>query len=97
MNLSHAGESVLIVTHVVEDYVAWKGCFDSDKSNREKAGLTERYIVRDADKPNVVTVVFEAPDAGAARAFVSNPELKTVMMKAGVKSSPTISIGNVAR
>lgn len=90
------GNSVLIVTQEVENYATWKGIYDNDKPNRDKARLIERFIIRDADKPNVVTVVFEAPDVGAARSFVSNPELKAAMMKAGVKPAPSISIGSIA-
>jgi hypothetical protein len=89
------GNAVLIVTHEVENYATWKGIYDNDKPNRDKARLIERFVVRDADKPNVVTVVFETPDTGTARAFASNPELKAAMVKAGVKA-PSISIGNIA-
>jgi hypothetical protein len=36
---------------------AWKKSFDAGKSNREKAGLNERYVMRDVEKPNFVIVV----------------------------------------
>jgi hypothetical protein len=94
---AQAGDSVLIIIHEVRDFTAWKSFYDSDKPNRDKAGLVQRFLVRDADRPNVVTIVFEAPDAGAARAFTSNPALKEVMIKAGVMPPPNIAIGNVAK
>lgn len=96
-SFAQAGDSVLILTHEVVDFAAWKSFYDTDKPNRDKAGLVERFLVRDADKPNVVTIVFEAPNAGAARAFTANPALKEVMINAGVMPPPQIAIGNVAK
>jgi hypothetical protein len=95
--LARAGDSVLIITHEVKDFNAWKTFYDNDKPNRDKAGLVQRFLVRDAERPNVVTVVFEAPNANAARAFTSNPALKDVMIKAGVVPPPNIAIGNVVK
>ncbi len=97
MKSSTAGDSVLIVTHEVKDYAIWKGLYDNDKPNRDKAGLVQHFLVRDAERPNVVTMVFEAPDANAARTFVTNPVLAEVMSKAGVMPPPNIAIGNVAK
>ena len=95
--LAQAGDTILIITHEVKDFTAWKSSYDSDKSSRDKAGLVQRYLVRDADRPNVVTIVFEVPDASAARAFTSNPALKEVMIKAGVMPPPNIAIANIAQ
>jgi hypothetical protein len=95
--LAQAGDSVLIITHEVKDFAAWKVGYDNDKPNRDKAGLVQRFLVRDADKPNLVTIVLEAPDSNAARSFTSNVALKDAMTKAGVVSQPTITIGNKAK
>ena len=95
--LAHAGNSVLIITHEVKDFATWKAGFDNDKATREKAGLVQRYLLRDPTNPNLVTAVFEATDAAAARSFVSNPALKDAMTKAGVMSQPVITIGNKSR
>ena len=92
--LAQAGNAVLIVTHEVKDFAVWKVGYDQDKPNRDKAGLVQRFLIRDADKPNVVTIVFEAPDANAARSFSSSPALKDAMTKAGVVSAPAMTIGN---
>jgi hypothetical protein len=95
--LAQAGDSVLIITHEVKDFAAWKVGYDNDKPDRDRAGLVQRFLIRDADKPNLVTIVFEAPDANAARSFTSNSALKDAMTKAGVVSQPTITIGNKAK
>jgi hypothetical protein len=54
---SAADTVVIIISHEVSDFSAWKKRFDAGKGNREKAGLTERYVMRDVDKPNFVIVV----------------------------------------
>jgi hypothetical protein len=95
--LAHAGDAVIIITHEVKDFAVWKKGYDADKDNREKAGLTVRYLARDAEKPNVVTVVMEAPNAAAGRAFATNPMLKEVMTKAGVISVPSITIAEITK
>ena len=95
--LAQAGNSILVITHEVKDFATWKVAYDNDKPNRDKAGLVERYLVRGADKPNVVTIVLEAPDANAARSFTTNPALKDAMTKAGVVSQPAFIVGNKAK
>ncbi|MFN2646603.1 MAG: hypothetical protein ABR570_16575, partial [Burkholderiales bacterium] len=55
-----ADAAIAIVSHEVADFSAWKKSFDSGKEPRKKAGVTaERYVMRDADKPNHVIVVLE--------------------------------------
>ena len=95
--LAQAGNSILIITHEVKDFATWKVGYDNDKPNRDKAGLVERFLGRDADKPNVVTIVLEAPDANAARSFSTNLALEDVMTKADVVSQPIFTIGNKAK
>lgn len=95
--LVQAGDTVLIITHEVKDFAAWKAGYDHDKDNREKAGLTAQYLLRGAENPNLVTVVMEASDAAHARAFATNPALKDVMSRSGVISAPVITIANKAK
>lgn len=95
--LAQAGSSVIIITHEVKDFAAWKVGYDNDKPNRDKAGLVQKYVLRGAEKPNVVTVVLEAPNGKVAHDFANNPALKDAMGKAGVVSAPTITIGDIAK
>lgn len=88
-----AGDAVVIVTHQVKDFTAWKKIYDADKPNRDKQGIEERFLVRDAKDPNLVTAVFEAPSVANAQAFVGNPALKQAMQAAGVVGAPDIKIG----
>jgi len=83
---------VVIVSHEVADFTAWKKGFDAGKDNRDKAGVTARYVVRDPEKPNFVTVVLESGSLENAKTFVS--ALKERMKKGGVViGAPDIKIG----
>lgn len=89
---SAADTVVVIASHEVADFAVWKKGFDAGKGNRDKAGFKERYIVRDADKPNFVTVVMESESLENAKQFVS--VLKEAMKKnANIISVPDVRIG----
>ena len=93
-----AAENVaLIVSHEVADFTAWKRVYDEDKINRDKAGLKERYLIRGVEKPNLVTIVFQAKNADKVKAFVASPVLKDAVTKAGVMGAPDIKIGVIAK
>ena len=92
-----ADKVVLIVSHEVADFAAWKKVYDQDKVNRDKAGMKERYLVRDVEKPNIVTIVFQAGSVDKVKAFIANPALKEAMDKAGVMGAPDIKIGTTAK
>jgi opacity protein-like surface antigen len=86
-----ADPAIVIISHPVADFAAWKKRFDAGKEMREKAGLTQRYVMRDADKPNVVIVVFEA-SVENARKFVSEPGFQERVKKASSSGSAEIKI-----
>ena len=79
-----AETAVVIIRHDVADYAAWKKGFDAGKVHRDKAGLTERYVLRDVDKPNFVTVVLESASVEGAKKFFSDPALIDRMKKANL-------------
>jgi hypothetical protein len=88
-----ADSAVIIISHEVADFGAWKKAFDAGKGNREKAGLTERYVMRDANKPNFVIVVFESPSVDHAKKFVSDPAFRARIKKASVSGTADIKVG----
>ena len=90
--IAGAGDAVIIVSHEVADFAAWKKGFDAGKANRDKARLTERYVMRDLDKPNFVIVVLEA-DREDARRFVNDPAFRERLKKASVSGTADIRIG----
>lgn|SRR5688572_13403467 len=89
---SAADTAVVIVSHEVADFSDWKKRFDAGKGNREKAGLKERYVMRDVDKPNFVIVVLEGSLENAKK-FVSDPAFKERIKKASVSGTAEIKIG----
>jgi hypothetical protein len=88
-----ADTAVIIVSHEVADFSAWKKRFDAGKGNREKAGLTERYVMRDVNKPNFVIVVLESGSVENAKKFVSDPAFKERIKKASASGTAEIKIG----
>ncbi|PYQ54535.1 MAG: hypothetical protein DMF53_29340, partial [Acidobacteria bacterium] len=62
--------------------------FDSDVPNQRAAGLTVRHVLRGADDPQEVVVLFEAEDLGRARALAGSDELRKIMQEAGVLGPP---------
>jgi len=83
--------AIVIISHPVADFAAWKKRFDAGKEMRDKAGLTQRYVMRDADKPNVVIVVFEASLENAKK-FVSDPGFRERVKKASTSGSAEIKL-----
>ena len=88
-----ADTAVIIISHEVADFGAWKKAFDAGKGNREKVGLTERYVMRDANRLNFVIVVFESPSVDHAKKFVSDPGFLARIKKASVSGTAEIKVG----
>jgi hypothetical protein len=74
----------------VQDFAKWKVAYDVHLGARKAAGLTERQLLRNADSPNEVILLFEANDLGKARAFASSADLRQKMQEAGVIDKPDI-------
>lgn len=92
--VANAADTVLIiVSHEVADFGDWKKRFDAGQSNREKAGLKERYVMRDANKPNAVIVVLEASSVENAKKFAADPAFNERIKKASSTGSADIKIG----
>ena len=58
---------------------AWKTGYDAHLPKRTQAGLTEVYLLRSADNPNEVVLMFEAHDLSRAKAFAASAELRDKM------------------
>ncbi len=80
----------LSISHEVADYPSWKVGFDKDDPLRAEAGLSTVFVKRDINNTSSVTVLFLVKDIDKAKAFISDPRLKEVMIKAGVISDPEI-------
>lgn len=84
----------ILISHEVKDYSTWKKGFDADEVNRKNAGMKVTSLYRSVENPNIIVSTVEAPSAEVANKFLSNPELKGAMEKAGVISTPDIKILN---
>ena len=90
------GKVLVIVTHEVKDYAAWRKGYDADESNRKHAGFKVSGVYADVNNPNMVTVVGEFSSAEAANGFATSPKLKEAMDNAGVIGKPDVKILTIA-
>jgi hypothetical protein len=81
---------LMLVSQPVKDYDTWKARYDANHQMREDAGMVERFVGRDAKKPNVVHVGLVAPSLEAAKGYLANPALLDAMARAGVADAPEI-------
>ncbi len=80
----------LLVHHKVADFAKWKPYFDRDDARRRAAGGGNAQVFRDADDPNMVTLLFEWNSVENAKKFASDPALASIMQEAGVVGAPSI-------
>ena len=81
----------LSISHEVTDYASWKLGFDEHQAIRAEAGLNDIFVKQDSNNANSITALFKVSDLAKAKAFLSDPELKEAMEKAGVSTAPVIT------
>jgi len=79
------------VTHKVKDFDTWVKAFDAEASMRPGFGLADAVLARGIDDPNLVYIVFAVTDMDKAKARMASPELKKIMMDAGVVGAPKVA------
>ena len=79
-----------LVRHKVADFSKWKPVYDAHLPARQKAGMKEKYLLRNIDAPNEVVIFFELEDVQKAREFSNSSDLREAMQKAGVADKPDI-------
>jgi hypothetical protein len=82
--------SYMLVRHKVKSFADWKRGYDAHLPKRIEAGLTEKQLLRGADDPNEVVLLFEARDLSRAKAFAESQDLRDTMAKVGVVDRPDI-------
>lgn len=78
------------ISHDIADYTSWKAEFDKHISARQEAGIKDIFVKKEISKTHSITFFCEATNLEKAKSFVSSPELKEAMSKAGVTSAPEI-------
>jgi len=80
----------LLVRSNVSDFARWKPVSDAHLSARQRAGLKEEHLFRNADEPNEVLLLFSVEDVDKAKAFTASDDLRQAMEKAGVSDKPDV-------
>jgi len=68
----------------VEDYERWKAGHDESLEARKAAGEISFTVYRNADDPNVITVLAVQQSEEQTRAFMASPDLQEKMKAAGI-------------
>jgi quinol monooxygenase YgiN len=82
----------LAVQITIGDYAKWRPLFDKNKPLRDRAGLRNVRVYRDADKPRELIVWSETADAAKSREALSSPEVRNAMEEAGVVGPPKVHV-----
>lgn len=80
----------VLIRHQVKDFATWKAGFDLHAPKRLEAGLTDKYVLRGAQRPNEVIVMLEAQDLQRAEAFAESADLRETMQRFGVSDRPDV-------
>jgi hypothetical protein len=87
-----AADVRMYIHHEVADYPAWRKVYDAFAGGQRKLGVTRQAVYQSIENPNDVTVTHDFRTTEKAKAFLSSPEVKSTMDKAGVKGTPKIWI-----
>jgi hypothetical protein len=82
--------SHLLIRHKVADFAKWKASYDHHAGVRKAAGLTESNLLRSAENPNEVFILFTVSDVNKAKALTGSADLRAEMQKAGVVDKPDV-------
>ena len=80
----------MLVRSKVTDFDKWKPVYDAHLPARQKAGLKEEHLFRNADDPNEVILLFSVEDIDKAKAFAASDDLRQAMQRAGVSDKPDV-------
>ena len=80
----------MLIRHKVADFAKWRPVYDAHASARQSAGLKEEHLLRNADDPNEVILLFSAQDLNKAKVFAASDDLHQAMQKAGVRDKPDV-------
>ena len=76
----------------IGDYAKWRPVFYKHKPLRDKAGLMNVRIYRDADNSKELIIWSETSDVAKAREALNGPEIRSAMQEAGVVGPPKILV-----
>jgi heme-degrading monooxygenase HmoA len=78
----------MLIRHKVADFAKWKPAYDARSPARQKAGLKEKHLLRNAEDPTGVSLLFEVEDVDKVNAFPASDDHRQAVKKAGVSDEP---------
>ena len=81
----------IFVRQKIQDYTKWKAGFDGDTQTRQAGGAVGAQVFRDAEDPNVVSILVEMKDMASIQTMMQRlqtPEMQKLMAEAGVMGPP---------
>ena len=83
---------IITITHSVIGFSGWQEVYETHEQLRKQGGIQDWLVLQSLSDENLVTVIGTTNSAASFKKFTSNPDLKTTMAKAGVKSKPELKI-----
>ena len=80
-----------LLSHRVADFDKWLEGYDGADDLRTSRGIIGHAANQSIDDPSVAIVYHQAESFEDLRAFLADPELKTIMENAGVTSEPDVT------
>jgi quinol monooxygenase YgiN len=77
--------ALAVILHRVGNYDEWRKVYEEVEPLQKSAGVLEESVYRMTDDPNHVLVLHRFATADEAEAFLSSPELREAMGRAGVQ------------
>lgn len=74
----------LFCKHRVAEYSRWRRVFDSHAEAQRDAGLHVLHVLRAADDPNLIVMLFRVDDVEKARVFTEAPSASEAGETSGV-------------
>lgn len=81
----------MIVSHHVEDFVAWLAGYDAADELQRSNGIIGHAANRSIDDPSLVVVYHQAESFDTLRSFLRSDDLRAAMKEAGVVSEPEVT------
>ena len=83
-------QNMMVVTHKVKNFWAWKSSYDAHDSLKLANGVHNYVVGRGVQDSNMVLVATKVDDLNKAKAFAKGTSLKQAMQKGGVIGAPSI-------
>jgi hypothetical protein len=80
--------TLVMVCFKIKDFATWKSAFDAAEGMRDAVPFLNTRVYRSAEDPTEVYVLSETSDAEKAKQFLTSPDVRAVMEKAGMLGPP---------